>query len=274
MAYTSDNFIDVDGIKTHYLEAGNGDQTIVLIHGGGAGADSIGNWDGVIPRLEDDYHVIAVDMLGFGRTDKPGGDFIYSQAARTQHMIGFLKALEIKRPMLVGNSMGGCTALGVSIEAPDMVERQILMGSAGLNAAITPAMLPIVNYDFTLEGMELLVDALTGPKYVKDPDMIKRRYELANDPDTKRAYAATMGWIKEAGGLAYEEGYIVKCKVPTLVVNGKEDLVVPIENAYKFLELIENSWGHIVPHCGHWAMIEHADDFAAITRHFSTMEVH
>lgn len=274
MTYTSDNYVDVSGIKTHYLEAGSGARTIVLIHGGGAGADSIGNWDGVIPRLEHDYHIIALDMLGFGKTAKPHGDFVYSQESRTQHMIGFLKALDISNAMLVGNSMGGCTALGVSIEAPELVERQILMGSAGLNAAITPAMLPIVDYDFTLEGMERLVDALTGPKYVKDTAMIERRYQLANDPDTKRAYAATMRWIKDAGGLAYEDDYIARCKVPTLVVNGKEDLVVPLENAYKFLSLIENSWGHIVPHCGHWAMIEHADDFAAITRHFSTMAVH
>ncbi|PCG13096.1 alpha/beta fold hydrolase [Sphingomonas adhaesiva] len=259
---------DAGGIDTFYLEEGAG-PPIVLIHGGGAGADSWGNWRNVIPRLSSDRRVIAVDMVGFGHTAKPNGDFVYSQPARVRHMIAFLDALDVGPATLVGNSMGGATAIGVAVERPDLVSKLILMGSAGLVTRIDPALAPILKYDFTREGMVRLVRALTTDSFRIDDEMIDYRYELSVQDDTRRAYSATMAWIAEQGGLFWEEDYIRRISVPTLVVNGKCDKVVPVGQAYRFLELIDNSWGYLIPDCGHWAMIEHPDDFARITRSFA-----
>ena len=80
-----------------------------------------------------------------------------------------------------------------------------------------------------------------------------------------------MGWVKEQKGLHYEHDFIAKMKCPTLVVNGKDDQVVPFSNAVKFLELIDNSWGYVIPHCGHWAMLEYPADFASATTRFLQM---
>lgn len=256
------------GIDTFYLEQGSG-RPIVLIHGGGAGADSWGNWRNVIPHLAPDHRVVAVDMLGFGRTAKPNGDFVYSQPARVKHMIEFLDALELGPATLVGNSMGGATAIGVAVERPDLVSKLILMGSAGLVTSIDPVLAPILKYDFTREGMVRLVRALTTDSFEIDDDMIDYRYKLAVQEDTRRAYTATMAWIGQQGGLFWNEDYIRKVTAPTLVVNGKCDKVVPVAHAYRFLELIDNSWGYLIPDCGHWAMIEHPKDFAQITRSFA-----
>jgi 2-hydroxy-6-oxo-6-(2'-aminophenyl)hexa-2,4-dienoate hydrolase len=77
-----------------------------------------------------------------------------------------------------------------------------------------------------------------------------------------------MQWIRDQGGLYYEDDYIRRITAPTLIVNGKLDKVVPLANAYKFLELIGPSWGYIMPDCGHWAMIEHPVDFARTTAAF------
>jgi len=261
-------YVDAGAVRTHYLEAGNpGNSTIVLLHGGGAGADSIGNWQHTIPQFADDFHVLAMDMLGFGLTGKPES-ITYSQAARNRHLIDFLTALDLGRVPIIGNSMGGATALGVAMDKPELVDCLVLMGSAGLNAEITDALKPIVFYDYTLEGMEKLIKALTGKHFTVDPDLVKMRYQMSIDPETRRAYTETMAWIREQGGLAYPEEAIARVKTPALVVNGKDDLVVPMANAYKFLQLLENSWGYFIPHCGHWAMLEAPDEFAAITRSF------
>lgn len=262
--------IDVNGVNTHYLEQGSGDP-IVLIHGGGAGADSYGNWRSVVPLLSDQYRVIAMDMVGFGRTDKPNGAFTYSQDARNKHLAGFLEAMALEHSVLVGNSMGGATALGVSIEHPHLVKKLVMMGSAGLNAEVSEALRPVVDYDFTVDGMIRLIRALTTDQFNIQDELVRYRHELSTDPDTQRAYKATMGWIKEQGGLFYEDEFIKQNRVPTLVVNGKEDKVVPLGNAHRFLELIEDSWGYIIPHCGHWAMIEHPANFASATRSFVEM---
>ena len=259
--------IAAGAINTHYLDNGTG-APVVLIHGGGAGADSRGNWAQVIPMLASDYRVIAVDMLGFGRTDKPNGSFVYSQPARVDHLIAFLDALDLGPATLVGNSMGGATAIGVAVERPDLVRDLVLMGSAGLVSRIDPSLAPILGYDFTREGMVRLVRALTTDSYHIDDAMIDYRYALAVDEGTRRAYTETMNWVKDQGGLFWPEDYIRRVQVPTLVINGKCDKVVPVANAYKFLELIENSWGYLIPDCGHWAMIEHPVDFTNITRNF------
>jgi 2-hydroxy-6-oxo-6-(2'-aminophenyl)hexa-2,4-dienoate hydrolase len=266
-AWTS-HYIDAGGVQTHYLEAGDrAAPPVVLIHGGGAGAESAGNWSLTIPALADDWRVIAVDMLGFGHTAKPES-FEYSQPARNRHLADFLRALGLGPVPLVGNSMGGASALGVAMAHPELVDRLVLMGSAGLNAAITPSLEPIVFYDYTLDGMRRLIAALTNPRFRASEDLIRARHARSIDPGTRRAYTATMEWIRRQGGLFYAEDEIRRVKTPALVVNGKDDQVVPLANAYRFLELLENSWGHLIPHCGHWAMLEAPQEFTAVTRHF------
>ncbi len=267
-------FVDAGGIRTHYLEAGDpAAQPVVLMHGGGAGADATGNWHHTIPHLARTHRVIAPDMVGFGRTAKPES-FAYSQAARNRHLIDFFAALRLDRAALVGNSMGGATALGLAMARPELVDRLVLMGSAGLNSEITEALQPIVYYDYTPAGMQKLIAALTGKRFAVSTELVQRRYELSIDSDTRRAYTATMAWIREQGGLFYAEDDIRRVSAPTLVVNGKDDLVVPMRNAYRFLELLPNSWGYFIPHCGHWAMLEAPADFVAATSSFLQAKVH
>lgn len=267
-------FVDAGGIQTHYLECGDPSAPpLVLLHGGGAGATALGNWSVSIPIFARRYRVLAMEMVGFGQTAKPDpATFEYSQAARTQHLIDFLTAMGLTRTPLVGNSMGGCTALGVAMLRPDLVERLVLMGSAGLNSAITPAMQPIVGYDYTIEGMRRLIDALTGPRFHASDEIVQTRHADSIQPETRKAYGAAMGWIGAQGGLFYPEADIAKVKTETLVVNGKDDIVVPLSCAYKFLELLDNSRGYMIPHTGHWVMLEAPEEFAEVVLAFLARE--
>jgi 2-hydroxy-6-oxo-6-(2'-aminophenyl)hexa-2,4-dienoate hydrolase len=255
------------GMETYYLEEGQG-EPIVLIHGGGAGADAYSNWAGIIPMLAGHARVIAFDMLGFGRTAKPDGDFRYDQEARNNHLIAFLDALKLGKVTIVGNSMGGATAIGAAVKRPDLVKKLVLMGSAGLATEISPSLRTILHYNFTRQGMIDIIKALTNEHFVVEDKLIDYRMKNAEDPGHKRAYGETMRIVKEEGGLAYNEDFVRKVSVPTLVVNGKLDKVAPVALAYRFLELIPRSWGYIIPDCGHWAMIEHPEDFGSTTLNF------
>jgi len=261
-------YVDAAGVKTHYLEAGKG-PPVILLHGGGAGADGLSNWYRCLPAMATEYRVLAIDLLGFGRTDKPDpAGFTYSQEARNEHMIAVIEALGLKSVNMVGNSMGGATSIGVCVKRPDLVNRLVLMGSAGLNTQIREALLPLVNYSFTRDGMVKVCRTLAHDGFEIDDDMVTYRYELSIEPGARLGYQATMGWVKQQGGLSYPEAFIAKVARPALVVNGKDDLVVPLENAYRMLELIPDSWGYIIPHCGHWAMLEYPEDFAQETMKF------
>lgn len=265
-------FVDVGGIRTHYLEAGSG-PPVVLVHGGGSGADAYGNWKACLPLLAPHFRAVAVDMVGFGKTDKPDpAGYTYSQQNRNAHLAGFIRALGLSSAGLVGNSMGGATALGVAMEHPALVSKLVLMGSAGIKTADppSPALKAIVDYDFTLDGMRRLIAALTGPKYRPDEETVRYRHALSIDPPTKAALQAINAIVKQ-GGLFYDDARVAEVKTPTLVVNGKLDQISTLARAMKFLTLLENSWGYIVPHCGHWVMIEQPRDFsAAITSFFQS----
>lgn len=262
------DFIDAEGVKTHFLTCGDpAKPPLLLLHGGGAGATAIGNWRSTFPLFTQSHYVIAPEMVGFGQTAKPEA-LDYSQDDRVAHLKAFLDAMDLHGLPLVGNSMGGATCLGVCMKWPDMVSDLVLMGSAGLNVEITPAMMPILGYDFTVEGMRKLIGALTGPRYSASDDIIQARYESSIDPDARRAYTKTMDWIKAEGGLAYAEDDIAQVKTRTLVVNGKADIVVPMDYAIRFMKLLDNSTGYFMPHIGHWVMIEAPEEFAEIVTGF------
>jgi 2-hydroxy-6-oxo-6-(2'-aminophenyl)hexa-2,4-dienoate hydrolase len=243
----------------HYVDEGDG-PPILLLHGWPLWSYC---YRDIIRDLSPRYRCIAPDMIGFGGTDKPDpANFEYSQAARVKHLREFLDALGIERASFIGNSMGGCTALGLAAQSPQRVGRLVLMGSAGLVTALHADLMPVINYDFTREGMVKLIRALTNPGFQPDPELIDYRLKKSLEPQCRAAYGAAMKWIKEQGGLFYPPENVARVACPTLVVNGKDDKVVPVANAYRFLELIPDSWGYIMPHCGHWAMMERPREFS------------
>jgi len=261
-------YIDVGPLRTAYYRVGKG-PPLILIHGGGAGADSYGNWRPCVGELSKHFDTIAMDLLGFGNSVKPDPKrFTYDQDARTKQLEDFIIALGIGPSYIIGNSMGGLTSLSLSVERPDLVKAQILMGSAAIRTPTNPALQSLLNYDFTLEGMQRIVRGLTNDSFKADPALVQYRYELSIQPEVRAGYVATQDWIRERGGLYCEEQLLTQITVPTLIVSGKNDKVVPVTSAYRMLELIPHAWGVIFPNCGHWAMIEHPGAFCRTVLRF------
>jgi len=262
--------VTVAGVDTHYLEAGQG-ETLVLIHGGGAGADAEGNWKDCIPEYAKSFRVVAVDMPGFGRSGRPDpSTFSYGQTNRNRHMIAFIEAIADGKPiLLIGNSMGGATALGVTIQRPDLVKKLVLMGAAGLDIANPdPSQRAALgNYDYTIEGMRRLVGVLAGPHYEVSDELIAYRHALTLQPGAREASEGIREHMR-TDGMIYSHEAISGVQTPTLVVGGKLDKIAVLERTYGYLRLMPNSWGFIFPHIGHWVMMEAPAEFVAVTRDF------
>ena len=263
-------YVQADGIATHYLEAGDG-PTLVLVHGGGPGADAEGNWQDCIEQYAKVFHVIAVDMPGFGQTERPSPDaYNYGQSGRNRHLIAFIEAIAGGRPVhLIGNSMGGATSLGVAIHRPDLVDKLVLMGAAGLDIANPDkdSRNGLTGYDYTLEGMRRLVTTLAGPNYAMPEALLRHRYELTMLAGAREATTA----IHEhtlLDKMTYPPELIATIQAPTLVVGGKIDKIAVLARTYGYLDLIPNSWGFILPHVAHWAMMEAPVEFVAVTTAF------
>jgi len=257
--------IEADGLTTHFLEGGTG-PTLILVHGGGAGADGWGNWRSCLDSYARQFHVLVPDMPGFGRTAKPDpAAYEYTQQNRTVHLLAFMDALGVDRAHLIGNSMGGATVLGVAMAEPRRIDKLVLMGSAGLAIANPDPsyMKNLTGYDYTVEGMRRIVHALTAPGFELDEAAVQYRHAIMQDVAARVALKAIV-----AHKLTYDRDAIAAVRAPTLVIGGKEDQVAILARTYGYLELLENSWGFVLPHVGHWAMIEAPGEFLAITNAF------
>src|SRR5438067_4112442 len=131
--------VTVLGFKLHYLEAGRG-APVVLLHGlGGDGS----RWAPNIDPLAKDFHVFALDQIGFGQSDKPLAN--YHTGMLAEFLVGFLKAVNVPKASLVGNSMGASVALYTAARFPDAVDRIVLADGGGFRSASAgpaPALTP------------------------------------------------------------------------------------------------------------------------------------
>src|SRR5258708_33462899 len=125
--------VTVLGFRLHYLEAGRG-APVVLLHGlGGDGS----RWGPNIDPLAKDFHVFALDQIGFGQSDKPLAN--YHTGMLADFLVGFLKAAGVPKASLVGNSMGAGVALYTAVHFPDVVDRIVLADGGGYRSSASGA---------------------------------------------------------------------------------------------------------------------------------------
>lgn len=256
------------GIATNYHDVGQG-EPVLLIHGSGPGVSAFVNWRLTIPSLSQRYRVIAPDMVGFGFTDRPA-NYRYTMDNWVEHIVGFMDALQIDRARVVGNSFGGALALALAIRKPDRVQRLVLMGSVGVRFQITPELDAIWGYTPSFENMRKLVGMFAYDRKLVNDELAMLRYKASIRPGFQESFSAMFPAPRQrwVNAMASPEEAIRSLKVETLVVHGRDDRVIPLSNAYKFLELMQHAQMHVFGQCGHWTQIEHADRFNRLVLDF------
>jgi 2-hydroxy-6-oxo-octa-2,4-dienoate hydrolase len=261
------SFVDAGGIKTNYLEVGDG-PPVVLVHGSGPGVTAYANWRLTMPGLAPAFRVLAPDMAGFGFSDKPGG--VADLAAWVGQIIGFLDALGIERASVVGNSFGGSIGIRLATDHPDRVDRLVLMGATGISFPITEGLDQVWGYQPSFENMRRILDYFAYSRELVNDELAEVRYRAALAPGVQEAFSALFPaprqrWVE---AITTPEETIKAIPHETLIIHGREDKVIPLDNAYRLLGLIERSELHVFGRCGHWSQIERADDFNALLVRF------
>nr|BAO50821.1 meta-cleavage compound hydrolase [Janibacter sp. OC11] len=268
-----ERIVDAGGVKTRYWEAGSG-EPLILIHGGGAGADARGNWVPLgapplppLPGSSPTTWSASVNPCPTTATStslSPHG----SSSCRTSWT-----PYRLSRRHSSSNFMGGATALRVDACETFRITTLTLMGSAGLTREFSAELSTMLDYtEPSVDGMRRIVSALTHPRFQPSEQLIQYRYQLTNDRRIMDAYRATMTWIREQRGLFYPEDDIARVKSKTLVICGREDQVVPLDLSVRFHQLLENSRLYSIPQCGHWAMLEHPEELATAVTDFIKKE--
>jgi 4,5:9,10-diseco-3-hydroxy-5,9,17-trioxoandrosta-1(10),2-diene-4-oate hydrolase len=277
---STSRFTQAGGMRLHYHEAGpgggagdgaDGGVPVVMLHGGGPGASAWSNFGRNLPVFAGRFRTLLVDQPGFGCSDKPpvtGSYFTFAADA----LAGLLDELGIDRVQLVGNSLGGGTAVRFALRFPERAGRLVLMGPGGLS-------LNVLSADPT-EGVQALMDfsAPPGPSRQKlagflrtlvfdraliTDELVEERYAAASDPEALAAMASMGASFFDPAsaeqGLLWREAHRLRNEV--LLIWGREDRVNPLDGALVALKLIRRAQLHVFGRCGHWAQLEKFDEF-------------
>ena len=248
-----------------------GQVPLLFIHGSEPGVSAWANWRLQLPALSGARRVLAPDMVGFGYTDRPVG-VSYTMDTWVQQALDLLDALGLPQVDLVGNSFGGGLTLALAIRAPARVRRLVLMGSVGVPFPITPGLDAVWGYQPSIAAMRGLLDIFAHSRALVTDELAQLRYQASIRPGFQESFAAMFPPPRQAGvdALASPEAAIRALAHPTLVIHGREDKVIPLQNSLTLADWIPNSQLHVFGHCGHWTQIEHAARFARLVADFVT----
>jgi pimeloyl-ACP methyl ester carboxylesterase len=265
------------GDPVTYHVAGEG-PTIVLIHGI---TSSSRTWREVMPKLAEHHRVIAPDLLGHGRSAKPRGD--YSLGAYASGVRDLLVYLGVDRVTVVGHSLGGGIAMQFAYQFPDMLERLVLVDSGGLGEEVSLALRAA-----TLPGSELVLPLLFGApqrtigraisralarlgvKERADVRGLLEGLDSLGDRAARRAFLHTARAVIDPRGQRVDarDRLYLSADVPTLVVWGEKDRIIPVRHGRHAAELMPHSRFELIPGAGHFPFNHDPDRFAALLHDF------
>lgn len=271
-------FISVQGMQVHVRDEGPRDDPtpLVLLHGTSA---SLHTWDGWVRILSKQRRVIRFDLPGFGLTG-PAPDNDYRLERYARFVAATLDALQLKRVVLGGNSLGGEIAWATALMFPERVERLILVDAAGYPFRSESA--PIAFRIARLPGLNRLMENILPRSLVEasvknvygnpaavTPELVDRYYELARRAGNRRALAQR--FKQNQPGLLV--GRIATLHLPVLVLWGERDRLIPLENGQRFNKDIAGSQLQVFEGLGHVPQeedprrtVQAVADFLAVSR--------
>ena len=263
-----DRYIKVGNLKTRYWALGDQGTPVILIHGLGASADI---WMYNIEALAKQHRVYAPDLVGFGRSEKPGPSF--SPFDYTPFLDDFINALNIDGVSLVGQSLGGGIALHYAIQFPKKVNKLVLVDNAGLGKEVIWTLrlmsLPLVGELFSYpsrKGVEIFFKLAVRNRSLITEDFVELYYDIFSQPGFQKFFLRILRQIVNLRG-AREEildpilNNLHKITQPVLIIWGEKDRVLPLEHAYRGKEKLPNAKLKISEGCGHIPFFERPEEF-------------
>ena len=267
----------LNGHEFSYLDSGEG-PALLFIHGL---TGSQRNWAHLVDALDHDHRVLAPDLFGHGASAKVIGD--YSLGAHAATLRDLLDMLGIDRVTLIGHSFGGGIAMQFSYLFPERVERLVLVDSGGmgrdvsalLRAATLPGaelVLPVITSSWVRGRVETIARILTRGGWQASPETteIWRGFTSLADTDTRRAFLATTRAVIDPGGqtVTAHDHLPMAIQIPTLVVWGTKDRMIPAWHATTAHQAIAGSRVELFVGAGHFPHLDDPERFAEVLSDF------
>ncbi len=279
---------EIGGLGVRYYDSGSapagavgtsrGDaDTVVFLHGGGPGAASWSNFGRNFPVFAKRFRTVMMDLPGYGQSAaRPATGHFFTVAAAA--LAGLLDELGIEKTHLVGNSLGGGTALRFALDYPDRAGRLVLMGPGGLTLNVlspdpTEGVRRLMEFSAppgpSREKMAAFLKIMVHDQRLVTDELIHERFAVASQPEALAGMAA-MGssFFGEHAedGMLWREAHRVRHAV--LLIWGREDRVNPLDGALIAVKQLRRAQLHVFGGCGHWAQLEKFDEFNELALRF------
>ncbi|WP_010513433.1 alpha/beta fold hydrolase [Komagataeibacter oboediens] len=250
--------VQVHGQTIRFIEAGHGPD-LVLVHGLGSNARF--DWGKVIPELARHYHVLAMDQLGFGQSAKPM--IAYGVQTWVDMLDGFLKARHVTHFMLAGESLGGWIAGLYAVEAennPAMLrpEKLVLTDAAGHRSLFSKGTPPF-SHALSIEGTRTGLGTLFHNHALITDAVVENAFETRLAEGTQYTQDSLLHNINDPATFLDEQ--MIRITIPTLVVWGQDDQIVPLADGQDFAARIPGAKLAVIPACGHGPAIEQPQQY-------------
>lgn len=257
-----EKFAMVNSHKIRYLEAGDSDKTVLLVHGLGASAE---RWKNTIPEFSKKFRVIVPDLLGFGYSDKPMIDYTPQFFAKT--LYEFLKTISIGKTSLIGSSLGGQVVAEFTSRYPKKTDKIILVSPAGMMKRPTSALAAYISAALypTQQNVQNAFEMMAIDNKKVPSEVIENFIDRMSLPNAKMSFISTILGLKNSNVIT---DALSRITAPTLVIWGREDPVIPIKYADGFVKSIKNCKYIEMKGCGHTPYVEDPKRFAQITLDF------
>ena len=268
--------VEIHGHEVSYQDVGDG-PVLLLLHGiAGSGRA----WREVLPALAKDFRVIAPDLLGHGESAKPIGD--YSLGAYASGIRDLLGVIGIERATIVGQSFGGGVAMQLAYQHPELCERLVLVDSGGLGREVNPilraATLPLAEYVMPVLFPSFVKDRGDAvSRFLKDKGIRSGRaaevwlaYRSLTETENRKAFVRTVRSVIDPGGqtVSAMDRLYLAAEVPTLIVWGTDDTIIPVSHAHAAHEAVPGSRLELFEGVGHFPHVEAPERFVEVLRDF------
>ncbi len=254
-------------LQLHYNDIGSGEETVVMLHGSGPGASGWANFSrNVEPFVAAGYRVILLDFPGWSKSDP-----IISKGSRSDlnanALKGMMDAIGLDKAHLIGNSMGGHSAVAFALNNPDRVGKLVLMGGGtGGPSQFVPMpteglkLIGALYRDPTIENLKRMMQVFVYDPSTLTEDLFQTR--LANML-ARREHLENFVRSSEINPKQYPDlgPRLGEIKAETLVIWGRDDRFVPLDVGLRLVWGLPNAEMHVFNRCGHWVQWEHAEKF-------------
>ncbi len=276
-ANADSKFIEVDGMSVHHRVEGlaNDSIPIVLLHGTGA---SLHTWDGWVNALKTERKIIRLDLPAYGLTG-PNPTSDYSQEFYATFINDFLTKLGVKQCIIAGNSLGGSIAWNFAVKYPEKVSKMILVDAGGyaMKSKSVPIAFQVAGWSVVKNLFKYVTPRSIVQKSVENvyadkskvtDNLVDRYFELSLREGNRQAFIDRMSEFRNKGLVNDKTTKIKDLSMPTLIIWGDKDLLIPLEVGQRFHADLPNDTLVVFKDLGHTPMEEDAEKTVAVVKEF------